>query len=167
MIHSAEMFRTIKLLSPKESPPSFNEVPEEFKEASMLFKEDKNANLDNINILLSHYLKVQFDQNKYKPAKKLFVSSDTLIDADEIRITEVKFVKKSPIPMVSIEAVFRLQATDLYRKENSSDAQWGSRYGTHFAEAITVGWAIDFWGVQELDLSIGDYEESGIWFENK
>jgi hypothetical protein len=167
MTQSVTMFRTIRLFSPKEQPPSFNEVPEEFKEASILFKEDKKANLDSINILMRPYLRVQFDRNKHKPAKNLFAGLDDLIDADEVSITELKFVKKSPIPTVSIEAVFRLQATDLYVKENNADGQWGLRYAIKFAEAITVGWNIEYWGVEGLDLSIGDYKESGIWFENK
>jgi hypothetical protein len=166
MTKSVSMIRTIKLFSPKEQPPSFDEVPEEFQEASMLFKEDKKANLESISILLSPYLKAKFDRTKYKPAKTLFASSEDVIDADEITITEVKFVKKSPIPTISVQATFKLQATDAYIKANEEDEAWDRRYGTCFAEAISIGWNIDHWGVEGLDLSLGDYKESGIWFEN-
>jgi hypothetical protein len=164
---SVSMTRTIKLFSPKEQPPSFDEVPEEFQEASMLFKEDKKANLESISILLSPYLKAQFDRTKYKPAKTLFAGSEDVIDADEITITEVKFVKKSPIPTISVQAVFKLQATDAYIKANEEDEAWGRRYGIYFAEAISIGWNIDHWGVEGLDLSLGDYKESGLWFESE
>ncbi len=53
MTQSAAIFRTVKLFSPKDQPVSFDRVPEEFKEASILFKEDKKANLENIDTLLS------------------------------------------------------------------------------------------------------------------
>ena len=162
----AVISRTIKLFSSKEQPPSFDEVPEEFNEAAMLFKEDKKANLESIGILLSPHLKATFDLARYKRAKQMFAESGE-VEAEKIIITELKFVKKNPIPTISVEAVFRLKVTDAYVKENQEDQMWQVRHGAAIAEAITVGWSIDHWGVEELDLSMGDYKESSIYIENE
>ena len=112
-----------------EQPSSFDDLPKAFKQASDLWKKDKDGNFDKYVKLLTPYVTAKFLPINITNWEEIFddPSGEGFLEFDalSLKIVGVDFSDDLFIPTCKAEAIFKVQVTSQFSKIKDLD-EWQS-----------------------------------------
>jgi hypothetical protein len=144
----AVMYGNMEWFDVAEQPPTFEELPKQFKLAYDLWEKDKENNTGEIIKLLKSFVSMHFVPTNVGGWEELFVnagdggsppSEAICYEAIWLNVVGIDF-SVSPIPRCRAEAVFRVPVTENYFKIKDLD-EWQENHD-FFHGGVIFGWKI-------------------------